>query len=964
MISRIITTISKPILLCLLLLLTLSSHLIAQEKGKIIGKVVDSKSGETLIGVNVVIQSTTKGTATDIDGNYTLANLEPDTYAVVFSYVSYTKKIVEGVEVKPGEVTKIDVTLSPDTEQLGEIVVSARSVMDNEAALLAKRQKSVAFSNAISTETISQTGAGNAAAALSNISGASVEDGKYAVIRGLGGRYSNAQLNGANMPSAAPDRNAAQMDLFPTDLIDNVEVKKTFTPDQPGSFSGGNINISTKNFPDDFIFNITTGASINSKSSFENDFLSGPTSNTDWLGYDNGLRDVPDIIADPDVEIPRSQFARRDSELAGQLDNISKSFSNQMVPSRDQRNAGFNNDFSFTLGNQLEFLGKPLGFVLSGTYSRDFEFYDDGVNNQFVATAADADGLTNDFSFNDTKGTETANLGGMANMNYKLSNNHQVGFNFLRNQVGTNQGRYQVGNFPKNIPSDNVFFETYTLRYTERNVTSYQVKGKHFFPKLNKAKVEWNVSLANATQDEPDFRIFFNDFVDVERPDTTFRVFNINLGSSNATPPTRLFREMDEDNNQFGMDIDIPFDVGLSSDIKFKTGFSFEDKDRTFRERKFDYNLNGSSFRDSNGDIEAFFSDENVGVTDTTASGTFRFGNVIRDGSIAQNNYNGDQEVLAFYGMINIPITERLKFVGGARFESTDIEIVSQDSTREPGIIDIDDVLPSANFIYSITDRMNARFTASQTLARPTFREFAPFQAINFAGGRQLSGNTELTRTLIQNYDLRWEWFTRPGEVVAVSGFFKNFDDPIERVIVSNNDQETFQNVPTATVKGIELEFRKRLDLISDAFKNFVVGTNIAVIDSDVDVPERELEFAEGFDIDDTRPLQGQSDFLVNSVLSYQNPKSGTVFSISHNRFGERLVNVGLGGTPNIFEQGRNEVFVMVKQNFFQTLSAKFSISNLLNAPIETAQTFKGQEFVDSRIEIGRTFKFSVSYSL
>jgi len=949
---------------CGLLSILPSLNTLAQETGKIAGTVVDSNTGETLIGVNVVIQNTTKGTATDLDGKYTIPNLEAGIYNIVFSYVSYNKKIVEGVEVTAGEVKKIEVSLSPDTEELDEIVVSARSVQNNEAALLAKRQKSVAFSNAVSTETISQSGAGDAAAAVTNISGASVEEGKFVVVRGLGGRYSNAQLNGANLPTAAPDKNSAQLDLFPSDLLDNVEIKKTFTPDQPGSFSGGNVNISTKNFPDQFIFSVTNGVALNTRASFENSFLSTPTSGTDWLGFDNGFREVPDIIQDPNVEIPRSQFARRDPELASQLNDISEAFNNVMVPTRDNRNPGFNNDFSFTLGNQVELFGKPLGFILSGSYSRDFQFYDDGVNNQFVATSGQANELTNDFSFNDTRGTEEANLGGMANINYKLSDNHQIGFNYLRNQIGTNESRYQVGNFPKNIPSENVFFETYAIRYIEREVNSYQFKGKHFFPKLNNARFEWNASLANTQQQEPDFRLFFNEFVDVVRPDTSFRVFNINLGSSNATPPTRIFRDLDEDNNQFKGDLEIPFDFGLASDIKFKTGFSYEDKDRVFTERKFDYNINGSNFRDFNGDIQAFFADDNVGVTDTTNSGTFRFGNVIRDGSIPANNYNGDQQVFGAYGMVEIPIAERVRFIGGARFESTDITIVSEDSTQDVGRIDTDDILPSANLIYAITDRMNLRFSASQTLARPTFREIAPFRAIDFAGGRELSGNPELNRTLIQNYDLRWEWFSRPGEVIAVSGFWKNFDDPIERVIVSNNNQETFQNVPNASVKGIELEFRKRLDFISRSFQHFTFGTNFALIDSEVDVPERELEFAEGFDISDTRRLQGQSNFVVNTILSYQNPKSGTTASVTYNRFGKRLINVGLGGTPNIFEEGRDDIFLSIKQNFLQSFSAKASISNLLNVDIITSQTFNDQEFIDSRINYGRTFKLSVSYNL
>ncbi len=953
----------KKTILNLLLALILVIPATAQDPGKITGIVVDSKTGETLIGANVIIEGTLKGSQTDLDGHYSINTVEPGTYNIVVSYISYLKQTITGVVVEPGEIVKLDVALEPESEFLDEVVVTAQAVRDNESALLSKRAKSIAFSNAVSTETIRLSGAGDAAAAVKSISGATVQEGKYVLVRGLGGRYSNSQLNGSNLPSADPDRNSAQLDLFPSELLDNVEIKKTFTPDQPGSFSGGNVNINTKSFPIDFILNVTSGISYNQNANLNDSFLLGPVSNTDWLGYDNGTRAVPDVISNPDVVIPREQFARRDPILAAQLDEISKSFNNQMRPTQNERDPGFNNNLSATVGNQFKLFGRPLGYIISGTYDRSYAFYQDGENNQYVATSPEGELLTPDFDFDDTRGTETANSGLMANVNYMLTNNHQIGFNFFRNQNGTNMGRYQVGNFLKNSPSPNVFFESYVVEYTERNVESFQFRGKHFFPKLLNVRLNWDISLTDTQQEQPDLRFFFNQYVNVVRPDTSFRVYDINLGSSNATLPTRLFRDLNETNNQYKADLEIPFDLGLTSTVRFKTGFSFENKDRVFRERKFDYNTVGVNFTSFNGDVEAFFSPEAVGIIDTTNSGLFRFGNVIRDGSIPRNSYDGTQQVTAFYGMIDIPLFEKLRLVGGARLESTDIEIISADSSLDAGILNTDDILPSVNIIYAINNEMNLRLSGSQTLARPTFREIAPFSAFNFAGGRVINGNPNLKRTLIQNYDIRWEWFSRVGEIVAVSGFYKKFENPIERVIISNNNQETYQNVDNGELFGIELELRKRLDFIYSSLRNFTLSTNIAFIRSEVDVPARELEFAEGFNIDDIRPLQGQSDYVLNTVLSYQNPKKGTQVSLSYNRFGERLINVGLGGTPNIFEQGRNDVFFSVSQRFLSILTAKFSVANLLDDDYLTSQNFKGNDFTDSRFRSGRTFQLSIAYN-
>jgi len=938
------------------------------QTGSITGIIIDESNGEPLIGATVIIEETGQGDASDLDGRFTIKNVEPGIYTLKASFISHATVIIEEVEVKAGEVLKLDITLKPKTEVLEEVVVTARSILNNEASLLSERQKSLAFSDAVSAEFISQTGSGDAAAAVKRITGATVEDGKYVVIRGLGGRYTNSQLNGANLPTADPDRNSAQLDLFPSELISSVTTKKTFTPDQPGNFSGGNVDIRTKEFPDEAIFTITTGIGLNTQSSFNDNFLIGPSGSKDFLAFDDGLRELPSIVRDPDTQIPGSQFARRDASLAKQLNDISEAFSSTMIPSGGplggNQKSQLNNDFSFTYGDQETVFGNSLGFIVSGSYSRKFEFYDDGVNNQFNATDPNADELFPDFTFNDIKGTKNVNWGGMASLNYKLNQNHRVGFNYLRTQDASNTGRYQVGNFPKNIPSENVFFETFVLDYTERNVNSFQLKGKHYFKKLNNIQFDWNASLADTKQEQPDLRFFFDEFTNVSRGDSTFQVFSINLGSSNATLPTRLFRDLDENNNQLSADIEIPFQTGRNATIKLKTGFSFEDKDRTFRERKFDYNSVGINFRDFNGDVDAFFADEVVGIIDTTNSGLFVFGNVIQDASIRQNNYDGDQKVKAFYGMIELPITQSLKIVGGTRFEQTDILIVSQDSTRLPGEIDTNDILPSASIIYAAGSNMNFRLSASQTIARPTFREIAPFQAFDFAGGRITSGNPELDRSLIQNFDARWEWFMSPGEVIAVSGFYKNFDDPIERVILSNNNQESFQNVESANLFGVEFEFRKRLDFISNFFSDFLFSSNLTLIDSNVDVPERELEFAEGFDISDTRPLQGQSDFVVNSILSYQNSEIGLNTSMAYNRFGKRLTNVGLGGTPNIFEQGRNDLFLSISKNIMSTYKIKLSISNLLDDNFKTIQTFKGGTFTDSEFKLGRTFKLAFTYNL
>ena len=938
--------------------LFLADPALAQKQGTIVGVVVDSENGETLPGANVVIEGTSIGTTTDLDGNYKL-QVEPGTYNLVFSYIGYNNATVQNVEVTAGAPTRIEMELTSEAIGMDEVVVEARAVQNSEAALLSQRQKAVAMKDAISAEAMSQSGTGDAAEAMSKVTGASVVAGKYVYVRGLGGRYSSAQLNGTSLPSADPDQNSAQLDLFPTNLLDNIVATKTFTPDQPGSFSGGSVNITTKDFPETFTLKASASTSYNTAISLSDNFLTSPSSDTDWLGFDDGLRSVPDVL-EGDVSIPRPTQATRDPEMAQQLNVASEAFGNVMTPLPGE--AGLNRSYSLSVGNQFSLFGRPFGVVASGTYNRDYSGYGAGTTAQFEATDPAATSLNPTFNLNDTRGTHQVNWGLISNLSYEPHPFHQIGFNVLRTQDGESLGRYQVGPYPKNL-AETVRYETYVTQYTERSVMSFQTRGEHYLKALSDLRVDWNAAYTDTKQDEPDLRFFFNQFVDVTRGDSTVRLRDINTGSSNATFPSRIFRNLQEDNREGNLNLELPLDVGLASPVRFKTGGSYLRKERMFGERKFDYNDNVLDFSNFDGDIEAYFSNENVGII-SEEDGRFTFGNTIQENSVAANNYNASQEVAGVYAMAELPLFQRLRVIGGARYETTDMEIISEDPSKQPGRISTGDLLPSLNLIYALRNNMNLRLSGSRTLARPTFREIAPFTSFSFAGGPTEFGNPELNRTLITNLDARWEWFAQPGEILAVSGFYKYFQDPIERVIVSNNNQITYNNVNQATVLGAEFEVRERLGWIASPLNALVANANLALIYSEVDVPARELEFAQGFDLDPTRAFQGQSPYVLNLGLAYENPNSGTLASLSYNRFGRRLMAVSLGGAPNIFEQPRNDLYASIGQRVFGTLELKFSIDNLLGAAYVESQEYKGRAYTTREYEIGRTYKLSISYDL
>ncbi len=936
-------------------LLLFSTPLFAQ-KGAISGVVVDAETGETLIGANVLIEGTTTGSTTDFDGHYEIRTLDAGTYTLVFSYIGYNAVTVSGVEVVADETARVDITLSAEAIGLGEVIVEARAVQNTEASLLRERQKSIAVSDAISAEAISRSGSGDAAGAMTKVTGASVVGGKYVYIRGLGERYSSTQLNGASLPSADPDKQAFQLDLFPASLLDNIVTTKTFTPDKPGSFTGGLVNVGTKNFPESLTLQFSTSSSYNDQSSLSNSFLSYDLGDLDWLGYDDGDRDIPAIFQDPNLQIPTEVEARFDPTKAQLLDDVSRAFRPEMEPTVAR--APVNSGFSMAFGNQIPFFGRPLGVTASLTYNRSTSFYDNGTAGRYElvgGTVQQIDQLTPLRSLVDARGSQEANWGGVATLAYKPHPNHELSTTFLRTQNGTSDTRYLEG-FWQDL-SGNSTFQTRVLGYQERSLNSLQFKGEHA---LRKVTAEWRASIAKSEQDEPDLRYFSNHYT-VNDADTVYQ-----KPASLYPSPARFFRNLEEKNQEYGLDIAVPFKLaGKSSKVMF--GGNYTDVHRDFNERRFEYRQGaGFSYSTFEGDNDAFFS--SVGIIGTGTAGRPTFGNYITDASSLKSNYTGDQTVSAGYAMADLLLSRKLRFIGGVRLEATRMTTESADTSLVVGRLENDDYLPSVNLVYALTENMNLRAAATQTLARPTFRELAPYATFDFVGDFVFSGSSNLKRTLITNYDLRWEWFVRPGEILAVSGFYKGFENPIERVIQTSvgNNTMSIQNVESGLVVGAEFELRRRLDVITTALANFEIGGNLALVHSEVDIPEEELQVIRSADADasTSRPLEGQSPYVVNVDLTYQKPEWGSVASIYYNAFGDRLRVVSEGAAPDIYERARGTLDVVYSQRIWRGVSLKFAVKNITDSDATLSQSFKDVDYVYQQYESGRTYSLSFTYKV
>ncbi|MBD3234140.1 MAG: TonB-dependent receptor plug domain-containing protein, partial [candidate division Zixibacteria bacterium] len=593
--------------LCLLCLLGLTGIAAGAQGGggRITGQIVDTETGEFLLGATIQLQDSNMGTYCDLDGTYTLSNVPAGSYDMVVYLMGYSKTIIQSVTVSNSEVTKLDVSLKPEPIMGREVVVRARAIENTEAALLKKRQRSNSVSDAISAEGLSRAGSGNAADAVGKVTGASVVGGQYVYIRGLGERYSSAHLNGTELPSADPDKKAFQMDILPSNLLENITVIKSFTPDQPGNFSGGIIDVGTKSYPENLTFKFSTSAAYNNHSSLNSDYMTYDGGDWDWLGFDDGARYIPDELKNADI--PDIGGAFSDPDKAYSLDELSESFNSIMSPIR--KSPPLDQSYSLAVGNMVDFEdNRQLGYLVSFNYNRKHRFYDEGEVGRWrlAGNIDEAQSLGKDFYLSDTKGSDEVLWGGLFTGSYKPNLNHEFGINYIHTQSGESIARYLTGKFyDGNLPEDAIY-ETRVLKYTERTLNSFQLNGEHQLNSIFGIRANWKATYTNNTQDEPDLRFFSNHYT-VTEDDTFFTI-----RPSHYTVPQRYFRNLEEDNLGFDLKLALPFDQwsGLSS--KLSLGSYYSIKSRKFRERVFEYQNQDVNAYD--GDPYDFFSDENCGI--------------------------------------------------------------------------------------------------------------------------------------------------------------------------------------------------------------------------------------------------------------------------------------------------------------------------------------------------------------
>jgi TonB-dependent receptor len=837
------------------------------------------------------------------------------------------------------------------------------------ASILQARQKSSAAQDAISTEQISRSGASDAAAVVAKITGTSVADGKFVIVRGLSDRYNSTTLNGGEIPTADPYRKAAQLDLFPSSMIDRVVVSKTFTPDQPAGFAGGAVNIVTRSFPAAFNFRMSVGAEYNTASTFNDEFLTYSGGKSDWFGVDGGTRALPKELAafkTPD-DIPRPPFTTQTEaeEYKGLLNSFK---SQQMGPIEDT--APMNRNFGLSIGDTLLLFGRRFGY--SGSFSYDRKFWHlEGISSRYNPDTERAPVEPEvEKLYADTRSIDEVLWGGAVSLAYEVSPEHVLGFGFLYSQNAEDLARRRVGfSTPEQISgSENSLTYLNTLQWVERQVHAFQFKGQHQFPELANLKADWLASLANTSQEEPDLRMF------------NYKVFEdgtTDFGGSAGVPepgfPTRYFRDLAEDNQTYRGDLALPLFDGDRQNAELKFGLYHNGSERHFEEQTFSYNrrLNETT-TDPHAYPNEFLAPENLdyqAVTNRNGQVTYVFDRRLFS-ELGNSLYDGEQKIQAGYLMPDVQLAPWLRITGGVRYETTYLRV---DSTARnvddifTGLIDEQDVLPAAAITSAFRQDMNLRLSFGQTVARPTYREFAPYESYDVTGDEIVMGNPNLVMSYIDNFDLRWEWFPHPGEILGVSAFYKQIQDPIEKIAADRSgNKTTFANFEEAIVYGLEFEARTTLGLLHPSLRPFSAGVNLALIESEVDNPALIAEEKERLGIEgETRPLYDQSPYVLNADLSYDNTRTGTRCSLVFYQAGERLYIVNPTGY-DVYEQPTPMLDIVISQDLTRHLSVRFAAKNLLDPEFKRIYGREGElggEYLYSSYKRGRSFSLALNYT-
>lgn len=924
-------------LLSLLLCLLIGSQAFAQ--GKIAGAVTDGSSAETLIGVSISLfekgeEVPKSGTLTDIDGNFSF-EAEAGTYEVEIKYVGYQAKKITDIVVTDNKTTKVAVTMDErKNTELDEVVIQGTLKKESVNALYTMQKNAVAVSDGISSDVIKRSPDRSTGEALKRVSGTTIQDNKFVIVRGLSDRYNSALVDDAMMPSTEPNRKAFSFDIIPASMIDNIIITKSGTPDLPGDFAGGVINILTKEVPDENFTNFSIGTGYNTASTGKT-FQSGYRTPTDFLGFDNGERQLhPNFPTTAGI--------------------------NKLNPNKPQQSVPYlkalNNDFSVNEHKAL-----PAA-SLQASLGRVFHLKG---NSRFGVTAAvtynhsenikkDLKREYDNYDYNDNIYNYSSNLGALLNLGY-YKGKSKINLKTFYNRIFDDNFLYREG---ENYSSTKDI-KYYAFDLIQKSLFKTTLNGEHQVGQ-GQSKLSWLVSYNYITNNQPDQRkvsYFESNTPGQYVADVT------TLGRAN----NRLFGDMNESVLNGGVNYSLPFKFLKKSNLKIGAFGQY-------RYRDFENRYLGAVINTQKPDYESVISRpiETLFGNDVITNNYYNITDLTGDA----DRYDATATNLGGYVMMDNKITENFRAVYGARLESYHVSL----NTLTKNEVDRTwtDILPSVNLTYSLNDKSNLRASYFRSVARPELREMANLAYYDYELNANITGNTSLERTGINNFDLRYEWFLGQGEILSASAFYKSFTNTLENRLYGAGSAYDIRtvNFKKATNIGIEIELRKKLGFIAENsfLKNMSYYMNLAYIHSAVD----HEGYVRGKFIE-KRPLSGQAPIVINTSLGYSSENGMWNVNLLYNRVGQRLTYVGDDRFGHVYETPRNLLDFQISCAITKHSEFRLNIKDILNNPVRyyfdqnmdekfngsafhEGKIFEGEDWIMQEFKPGSTFSLTYSY--
>lgn len=897
--------------------------------GRLTGQVIDQSSGTPLSDAGVQVVGTRLGSITSADGRYTIVGIPAGTVTIHVRRIGFQAKTVTGIALFAGATLEQNVSLDGATVTLAGIEVTSAAERGTVHEALNQQREAMGIVNSVTAEQIARSPDSDAAAAVQRVSGVTLQDNKYVHVRGLGERYTTTSLNGARMPSPEPEKKVVPLDLFPASLLRSVTTSKTFTPDQPGDFSGAQVDIRTREFPAQRTVTYSTSVGYNA-SATGRDVIAAPISASEWFGFAAGNRQLPGMVRQAAGFLDRT-YSRNE------INSMIESFRNSWTPT--QRTGLPNSSFGLSIGGNDPLLGRQIGYIGSLTYSLGQEIQADAYRAQIDQGDASSNRPGNEFR--GSTGRTSVLWGGLLNLSTFLGNGTLLTFNNTFNRSADSEASRDRGS-DENIGRD-VIFERSTLRYIERSVRSHQLAAEHALGARH--QVDWALTNSAVTRVEPDR----SDLVYASFPDVVNGgQLPFQLYSSADAGARRTFGDLSEDAYEGSLNYRI-YLGDIANETMLKVGALGRATDRDAE--VFQYAFTGllpqeDAVLEAEQIFDGRFTQDDMNVFQLQPLGQ-------------AGSYAASDRLLAAYIMTDWRLTDRLRVVGGVRAEDSNVEVTTlnffgqtQTSTRE-----FTDFLPSAALNVALTERQNVRLSVSQTLARPEYRELSPILHRDVLFEVAVQGNPELRRTLIQNADARWEWYPNAGEVLSVAVFAKRFEDPIERVETptSGTPIHSFVNAGSANNWGIELEARKGLGGLAEALEPLTLFANTTLMRSRIEIGDDPLAANTNPD----RAMVGQAPYVVNTGATWA---SATGFSATalYNVVGKRIYSAGEreGALVDTYEMPRHVLDLALRVPLWSSMDLKLDAKNVFDAEYRREQG----PIVRESYRTGRTFTFGLTW--